>query len=150
MPNTNPLLGGSGIHGFHHVAIRAHDFDRSVGFYTHTLGFTRKVQWGEPPKRAVMLDTGDGNYLEIFERPDQPAPPADAEESVILHFAIRTHDVDAALEQARAAGCEVTVEPRDVDLPNTADTAPQPLPVRIAFFKGPDGEVIERFQNDAT
>lgn len=57
--------------GFHHVAIRARDFDKSVGFYTDVMGFRRKIGWGQKPGRAVMLDVGDGNYLEIFERPEQ-------------------------------------------------------------------------------
>jgi len=29
----------------------------------------------------------------------------------------------------------------------TIDSSIGPLPVRIAFFKGPDGEIIELFQN---
>jgi len=146
MPHTNSTLGGG---GFHHVAIRARDFDASVRFYTDVLGFVPTVAWGEAPKRATMLDTGDGNYLEIFERPNQPPPPAD-QEGAILHFALRTDDTDAALSRARDAGVTVTMEPTDVDIPNTCDARPSPLPVRIAFFRGPDGEVIELFQNELT
>ncbi len=144
MPHSNSTLGGG---GFHHVAIRARDFNASVAFYTQVLGFVPTVAWGEAPKRATMLDTGDGNYLEIFERPDQAPPPADAE-GAILHFAIRTDNTDAALARAREAGVTVTMEPRDVDIPNTCPARPSPLPVRIAFFKGPDGELIELFQNE--
>lgn len=136
----------SSITGFHHVAIRARDFDKSVSFYTDVLGFTPKIAWKQKPDRAIMLDTGDGNYLEIFERPDQAPPPKD--EGAILHLALRTDDTDAMLEKARAAGCHVTTEPRAVDIPDTI--ADRSVPVRIAFFKGPDGEVVELFQNDLT
>jgi glyoxylase I family protein len=129
--------------GFHHIAIRARDFDKSVGFYTAVLGFAPKIAWGERPGRAVMLDVGNANYLEIFERPSQE--PA-TQEGAILHLALRTQTCDATLERARAAGCPVTVEPRDVTIPS----APQPTPVRIAFFQGPDGEVVELFQNELT
>ncbi len=131
------------IHGFHHVAIRARDFDASHAFYTSVLGFREKIAWGEAPKRAVMLDAGDGNYLEIFERPDQPAVH---DEAAILHLCFRTHDTHAALEKARAAGCEVTVETKSVVIPSR----PHETPVTLAFFKGPDGEVVELFQNDVT
>jgi glyoxylase I family protein len=62
-----------------------------------------------------------------------------------VHFALRTTDCDQAIEAARAAGAEVTVEPRDVTL-----SADPPIPARIAFCKGPDGELIEFFQNEAT
>jgi glyoxylase I family protein len=140
MANKNKTIGGGGIH---HIAIRARDFDRSVAFYTNVLGFTRKIEWGDKPGRAIMLDTGDGNYLEIFERPSQ-APAT--EEGTLLHFAIRTDNCDAALERARAAGCPVTMEPKSLDIPSR----PGPTPVRIAFFKGPDGEVVEFFQNTLT
>ena len=135
----NKTIGGG---GFHHVAIRAHDFDASVRFYGETLGFQQKIAWGEGDKRAVMMDTGDGNYLEIFAGGTQGAKA----EGAILHFAIRTDDCDAALERARAAGVEVTKEPASLDIPSR----PGPTPVRIAFFKGPDGEVIELFQNETT
>lgn len=100
-----------------------------------------------------MLDTGDGNYLEVFERdasPQADSPQADqstlgaAPEPNILHFCLRADDVDAAVERARAAGAQVTVEPK----------YPEPfekigLKARIAFIKGPDGEICEFFQSEA-
>jgi glyoxylase I family protein len=140
MSGKNKTIGGG---GFHHVAIRVRDFDKSVAFYTRTLGFTQKIAWGERPSRAVMLDTGDGNYFELFERPNQ-GPPAG--EGLLLHVAVRTNDCKAALERARAAGCTITTEPKDLEIPST----PTPTRVRIAFFNGPDGESIELFENAAT
>ncbi len=137
MPGTNASIGGG---GFHHVAIRTRDFDKSFRFYTQVLGFTQAMAWGQAPGRAVMLDTGDGNYLEIFERPTEEWADTDA---AILHMALRTSDCDAAIEKVRAAGMTVTMEPKDIDI----DAKPQMTPVRIAFFKGPDGEIIEFFQN---
>ena len=119
MAGKNDALGGG---GFHHLAIRVQDFDATVKFYTEALGFTEKVAWGEGDKRAVMLDTGDGNYLEVFAGgSDAPKP-----EGAILHFALRTSDTDAAIERVRAAGAEVTVEPKNVDIPSR----PEPTPVR--------------------
>jgi glyoxylase I family protein len=58
---------------------------------------------------------------------------------------VRVADCDAATEQARRIGGEITVEPKDVEIPS----AP-PVKARIAFCKGPDGESIEFFQNDST
>jgi glyoxylase I family protein len=139
MAGRNKTIGGG---GFHHVAIRVRDFDATVRFYTEALGFTEKISWGEGDRRAIMLDTGDGNYMEIFAgAKDQPKS-----EGAILHFALRTDDCDAALERARAAGAEVTMEPKEILIPST----PHPTPIRIAFCKGPDGEMTEFFQNDLT
>lgn len=136
---TNQTIGGG---GFHHVAIRAGDFEASVRFYGETLGFKEKISWGEGDKRAIMMDAGDGNYMEIFAG----GTPGPKPEGAILHFAIRTDNCDAALERARAAGVEVTMEPKSLDIPSR----PGPTPVRIAFFKGPDGEIVELFQNEST
>jgi glyoxylase I family protein len=134
----NQTIGGG---GFHHVALAAADFDRSVQFYTQALGFTTKIAWGQTPARAIMLDCGDGNYFEIFERPNRPQG-----DGVLLHIALRSRDTNAAIERARAAGATVTIEPKDVTIPST----PHPTPVRLAFCKGPDGEIIEFFQNEVT
>ncbi len=127
--------------GFHHVAVRTPDWDGSLRFWTEGLGFHLALQWGAAPNRACLLDTGDGNYLELFER--EPLANVEAE-SPIMHFALRTDDCDAAVERARAAGAEVTVEPK----------VPQPfldqgVTARIAFVKGPGGEICEFFQSDA-
>ena len=139
MAGHNTVLGGG---GFHHIAMKVKDFDAVKDFYVKVLGFTEKITWGEGDKRAVMLDTGDGNYLEIFAGGLEETEGRGA----VLHFALRTGNCDEALERARAAGVEVTMEPKDV----TISSQPVPTPVRIAFFKGPAGEVVELFQNQLT
>jgi len=127
--------------GFHHLSMGVRNLEKSIKFYTETLGFTQKVSWGELPKKTVLLDTGDGNYFEISQGDPEKVYP----EGVFRHVALRVDDCSAALERARKAGVEVTVEPKDV----TLKTDP-PIPIRIAFFKGPDGELIELFQNEDT
>ena len=142
MASTNTVVPGC---GFHHVAIRASDFERTLRFYIDGLGFRPAVRWGEGDRRAALLDTGDGNYMEVFaggrRAPGDPVP-----EGAILHYALRTTDCDAAIERARAAGANVTVEPKTLDL----ESDPIKISIRIAFCQGPDGEVIEFFQNDQT
>lgn len=126
------------ITGFHHTAIQAAEFDRTVQFYTDVLGFKTKITWGDRPKRAIMLDAGAGDYLEIFER-----DPITAGDAPILHFALRTDDCAAMLETVRAAGAEVTMETTPVMIESNIGQ----VPVRIAFFKGPSGEIVELFEN---
>lgn len=134
----NEVISGC---GFHHVAIRTANWERSLQFWQEAFGFQLAVQWGEAPRRACMLDTGDGNYLEIFER--DPLPEGFPEEGQIMHFCFRTDNCDTALERARAAGAEITREPTSLAL-----FGEPPIPIRIAFFKGPDGEICELFQNE--
>jgi glyoxylase I family protein len=137
MNNTNKIIAGC---GFHHVAIRTANWETSRRFYTEGLGFVERVQWGEEPRRACLLDTGDGNYLEIFER-DADSKPVEGEAN-ILHWCLRVQSCDDATEVARAAGAQVTIEPT-VPGPFTA----KGLKTRIAFVKGPDGETLEFFES---
>jgi glyoxylase I family protein len=141
--STNPVLSGC---GFHHIALRARDFDRSLAFYTEGLGFRAAHGWGEGDSRVVLLDLGDGNYLELFaSRPGQVPDEAAAEATQgwpFFHLALRSDDVDADTERVRALGATITVEPKTVHLGDP------PRALRIAFFLGPDGEVLELFHNE--
>lgn len=124
--------------GFHHVAIWTGDWDKSLKFYIEGLGFVAKIEWGEAPSRAVMLDTGDGNYLEIFER---EAAKQTVGEASLLHLCLRCDDVEKAVEIARGAGATVKTEAFS---PETFQKIG--LPAKIAFILGPDGEIIEFFE----
>ena len=127
--------------GFHHVSLKVKDLDKSIKFYSEGLGFVERFSWGKDPKRTVLMDTGDGNYFEISQGdPDQVCL-----EGAFRHLALRSDDCKVALEHARKAGAEVTMETRDV----TLSSEPR-IQIRIAFFKGPDGELIELFENEVT
>jgi len=132
---TNEKIGGG---GFHHVALRANDFEATVRFYTEGLGFKEVNGWGEGDKRIVLLDSGDGNYMEVFAGGSGEEKP----EGSYFHVAFRSNNVDAAVEAAVAAGAVVTVAPKDAVLGNNP-----PTPVRIAFVKGLNGEILEFFQS---
>ena len=124
------------IHGFHHVALHTLNFDSAVDLYTRVLGFSIKRSWGSPGSRCTMLDAGNDNIVELSER-----EPLSKELGPFAHLALRTDDLDTIMNQVREEGIEITVEPKNVDLP--ADPV---YPVRVAFFKGAAGELIEIFQ----
>ena len=128
--------------GFHHLALRVRDFDATLRLYQEGFGFTYVYGWGEGDSRAAMLDTGDGNYLEVFAGSQRPVGE-DAPEGALLHFALRTPDVDAAYARALGAGARSQIAPKDIHLPGTP-----PVPVRLAFVVGLDGEIVEFFQNE--
>lgn len=133
----NATIGGG---GYHHLALKARDFDKTVHFYKQ-LGFVEWIRWGEGDKRAIMLDTGDGSCLEVFAGGDHLRP-----EGALLHYALNSNNCDAAIEAARKAGAKVTMEPKTLEIQST----PSRQTVRIAFCTGPDGETIEFFQNLTT
>ena len=96
-----------------------------------------------------MFDAGDGNYLEVFEDIRYLQAPNGA----VIHFALRTTRLDDVATRVREAGIKITVEPKDVTIGNTATSAHAlsgPVPIRIFFCEGPNGEIIEFFQNVRT
>jgi catechol 2,3-dioxygenase-like lactoylglutathione lyase family enzyme len=130
---NNKTLGGG---GFHHVAIKVKDFDATVAMYKQVLGCGETAAWGEGTGRGIMLDTGDGACFEVFASGSGEAPA-----NGFYHIALRTTKLDEVVEKARAYGLTITTEPRDIVIASNP-----PLPARIAFFDGLDGESIELFQ----
>ena len=126
------------LQGFHHLALRVKDFDASVRFYTEGLGLVQTMAWGEGDGRAVMLLAGKDNYLELFAGGTTGLKT----EGPVLHLAFATDDCDAAYQRALDAGAQVHMAPKSLTIPGT----PTPLPVRIAFCKGLDDEILEFFQ----
>ncbi len=124
--------------GFHHVALRAVDFDKSLQFYTEGLGLKVACSWGEGDGRAVMLDMGDGGILEMFAAGTEEA----RSNPNFLHLAFKVDDVDAAFQIALAAGATVKSEPRVVPV----EAKPEKININCAFVFGPDGEQLEFFR----
>ena len=130
----NPILGGGGVH---HINVRAHNPDESALFYEKNLGMKVAYAWGEGTTRQLLLDTGDGSFLELVAWKKDPVAVA----GVLAHIALRTTRLDPLVSDLRREGIEITKEPMDIVVPGDSS-----MNARIAFFKGPDGESIELFQ----
>ncbi|MSP04257.1 MAG: VOC family protein [Acetobacteraceae bacterium] len=136
---------------FHHVAIRAVDFDATIKFYTDGLGFRLQLPFAIPGRidRAAFLDAGDGRFIEVFGQGSNVQSEGrrrtegeDRTEGAMLHFCLRAADTDTSFARALAAGATSRVEPV------TRRLSENPLvEVRIAFVTGPNGEVIEFLQS---
>ena len=126
------------ITGIHHVSMKCcslAEFSRTVDFYHRTLGLPVLRRWGSDEQPAVMLECGSG-VIEIFADATEELP-----QGCIRHFALATPDVDACAKAVQAAGYEITVLPKDIEIES------QPVfSARIAFCIGPLGEEIEFFQ----
>ena len=125
------------IFGIHHIAIKAcgvADYEKTIHFYHEVLGMPVVRTWGEGDGAGAMLDTGAG-MMEIFANGDgYPGQGA------IRHMAFAVKDVDGCVAAVRAAGYEITMEPKDIVIGSVP-----PYPARIAFCIGPVGEEIEFF-----
>jgi len=124
--------------GLHHVSIKVRDFDATVTLYIEGFGFTKNLAWTmDNGERAILLDMGNGAFLEVFSG----GPAAPQPTGLFAHIALASDNCEADFQRALAAGAVVESEPTDVTLP----TDP-PTPIRIAFCKGFDGELVEFFQ----
>jgi catechol 2,3-dioxygenase-like lactoylglutathione lyase family enzyme len=138
--------------GFHHVAIRAVDFDATIQFYTQGLGFKVHYRFSVPDRidRAAFLDAGDGRYIEVFGQGStvqsegrRRRPDEEPTEGALLHFCLRVTDVEASYARALAAGAVSRIAPRIARLGGEP-----PAEVQIAFVVGPNGEVIEFLRSE--
>lgn len=87
----NDILHGL---GFHHVALRCKDIEKSLGMYK-ALGMKEKVRWGENEKLIVMLEIGDCGIIELFADGGNKY----AEEGKWQHFALHTDNVSLHTKQ---------------------------------------------------
>ena len=123
------------INGFHHIGLFVCDMDRSYRFYTEGLGGQPTFSFPIGEGREIhLIDLGNNAVVELIPRGAEE-PEAHARWA---HIALSTDDTRAAYDMAIRAGAISHNEPANQMLGEKA--------VVNAFVTGPDGEVIEFFQ----
>jgi catechol 2,3-dioxygenase-like lactoylglutathione lyase family enzyme len=136
MQKVNSFI--TGFLDFQHVTVSVSDVDKSLAFYRDLLGFPVLGRLFYPNKVGLVidfLDIGNNGILEIFsfKAPTKPTEwiPNDLQLGM-RHSAYKVKSVDATTARLKDAGVEFTLEPLNA----TGG-------VRIAFFKDPDGTLLE-------
>ncbi|MBO0852782.1 MAG: VOC family protein [Nocardia sp.] len=126
------------LHGVHHVAIIASDYERSKAFYTDILGLRVIAENYRAERRSWKLDLAvpGGVRLELFSFPDSPARPSRPEACGLRHLAFAVDDVAAALAELWGRG--VVVEEVRVD---------EFTGRRFGFFLDPDDLPLELYES---
>jgi catechol 2,3-dioxygenase-like lactoylglutathione lyase family enzyme len=129
-----PTTSGSTL-GIQYVEIGAADMARSQDFYQGLLGFrpAGDVVWSRA-EGVHWLSAGPA-LIKLVHVVDGDLGGWDFDDDLqrgIRHVGWKVGDVDLQAERLRDAGVEFTVEPTDA----TGD-------VRLAFFRDPDGALLE-------
>lgn len=121
-----------------HIAITVVDMARSVKFYRDVMGFA--VMGRVQPREGftiVCVDIGNDAFLELFHFASGSRPLGNFENSDVglKHLAFKVDDVDSVVTKLKQHNVEFTVEPTNAS-----------GGIRVAFFKDPDGNILEVIQ----
>jgi lactoylglutathione lyase len=121
-----------------HTALVVSDMDRSIDFYTGTLGFRIVKELDFPGRKLVMIALGDDPASKIelirYDETDLSDPvPEERTPLGLRHLALHVEDVAATYQALSNAGVEMEPEP-----PFQRPDGPP-----IAFGKDPDGVLLE-------
>jgi catechol 2,3-dioxygenase-like lactoylglutathione lyase family enzyme len=141
----------------HHVNINCRDIDRQLTFYRDVVGCTVVASAGTSESGAVFETLGypgeRGARTEIVTIPGQDRGPfieliqwaevgadktADPRDIGMVRIGFMTRDVDAEYEALVAKGADVLGPPHESDV--------GPVRVRAAFFRDPEGNLLEILQ----
>ena len=115
-----------------------------MDLYRGILGLPVKAAFDLNGNRFALLEAGSGRYIELVETGRDPRPAAEAD--VFWHLAFRSRNLEESLESVRVFGCEITRPLTSLELVNRIGG--RPFPLRVAFFRGPDGEEIELIEDE--
>jgi lactoylglutathione lyase len=123
-----------------HTMLRVGDLDRSIAFYTETLGMQLLRRSDYPEGRFTLAFVGygperDNAVLELTHNWDTPAYELG---NAFGHIALAVPDAYAACETIKARGGKVVREAGPMKHGSTV----------IAFVEDPDGYKIELIQRD--
>ena len=116
-----------------HIALAAHDLERSLSFYAR-LGIREafRLYRDDGSLLLVYLHVADDRFMEIF--PGGPAPDPHRQSS-FRHLCLLTDDLHTTVEQLRQAGVVIEREP-SVGLDHNWQ----------AWIRDPDGNAVELMQ----
>lgn len=122
------------MNGLHHIGLVVSDIEKSILFYTDSLGFALEKRWINPlngAKIALMHSFGCTYELIEYVRNDYKG------EKPYNHIAVLVEDVEKIMEKFREKKIWL-----DSDTPRIIMQGRG----KIVFCCGPDGELIELHQ----
>lgn len=114
-----------------HVGIIVRDMDKSIEFYQKVLGLTlRQREWITEKVELAFLYYSNQQSMEVELIGGKLA---ETTEGIVNHLAFSVENIEEEMTRLKQLGVEF-----DNDIPRVVLGG-----VKIAFFTGPDGEVLE-------
>ncbi len=103
-------MANLGVTSIGHIAIRAHDLDSLVAFYTGKLGFSEmfRLNQEDGSLMLVYLRITDDQYLELFPNGVGDAAPA-RDATGMTHVCLAVSDLEATVAALEGADVTITV-----------------------------------------
>lgn len=126
----------------HHVTLSANDVDLTSQWYVDYLGFsiTDRFSLTRPDGRQidVVRIARPGLQLNISKFPGSVPLDRSTENQGWRHLAFEVEDVDRTYQQLRSQGVQFITEPFTYDPPG----------YRVVFFRDPEGNILELYQEN--
>lgn len=121
---------------FHHIAIRARDYEASKSFYTNVLGADCYAEWMHwKGFMACMMTLPGGGIIEMLGNGESALPENfESVSGCFIHLALQVNSVEQAVADALAHGAVQKGEIKRNEIPS---------PMQIGTVYGPSGEIIE-------
>jgi lactoylglutathione lyase len=114
-----------------HIGLLVTDMERSIAWYQSVLGLGLRLRVRMNEQTELAFLTLGETEIELVAKSGGGDAPLDG---VVNHLAFRVDEIDGVLERLRQQGVTLLSE-RPADL--------EAIGVRVAFFRGPDGEKLE-------
>ncbi len=99
-----------------HLALKVEDLDKATAFYQRVLGFVPMGTTVLRDHTSRHMSDGTIDLALIKYDYDSPEALASGEGPCIHHFGVEVEDLEASVEAARAAGCEILSPPGEVPI----------------------------------
>ena len=121
----------------HHIAIICSDYQRSLDFYTKTLGLRVIAEHYRAARDSYKTDLalGDDYVVELFSFPNPPPRTTNPEAAGLRHLAFATSELDSAVSELVRVG--IPHEPLRVD---------EFTGKRFFFLRDPDDLPVEIYE----
>lgn len=131
------------IQSVNHVAIYVKNREEAIDFYREILGAELIFTLDNESDGILIAMMQLGNMkIELLEPPEGKEEMAPAAANTLNHFAVNVDDIEEAVNYIREKG--FVFEDRIIyDVPHFGSPN---LDLKVAFFRGPNGERIELVQ----